>query len=275
MFFILTLIPLSPQPRINVQSPQYTNCIVTLIWADGEPRTPPIMFTSDHGFRDSKVSTDRRKKIRSETDDLMQEYGITRNQIIWLDTHRHYISESTAILRLYQDRVQVPPGCVIFSDEGNAFFESGTALLPELFGARTAQYLPKVHHFLSPIDNHFHGSAKAKWRALQAKNGWGKDDDVRSSLCLLHILSTMPKEEVSGYFRKNFLLDLKYIDPDVCVRILDDADKNFDYQSEFFARCSSAYDDFLRSSDDQQEDICSNPPPQLSSRLDGSYWKKK
>ena len=38
----------------------YTNCIVDLVWLDGENRTPPVLFTYNQQFRVDKHPTERR-----------------------------------------------------------------------------------------------------------------------------------------------------------------------------------------------------------------------
>jgi len=128
----------SPQPKIDGGYPNHTNCIVSLLWADGKPRTPPLMVTSDSKFRDEKLTTDRRRERRFLVDTLLEKYNVDRWQIIWDKESKYYIPESGDILRKYRARIRVPSGSVIFSDMGNAFFSEGDPVIPKIFGTKTA-----------------------------------------------------------------------------------------------------------------------------------------
>jgi len=139
----------SPQPKLADGYPNYTNCILTLIWSDGEPRTPPMMFTNDPKFRDSAVTTDIRKKLRSECVSVMKEYEVSPNQVIWMGGGFHYVPECTDPLKIYRAKVKVPDKFVIFSDKGNTFFQNKQPVIPLIFGARTATFPPAIHHYLS------------------------------------------------------------------------------------------------------------------------------
>jgi len=136
------------------------------------------MFTSDPAFRDIAISTSRRIGIRSRTDELMTKYSIEGFQVVWQQSASSYIPESQTLLEAHSARVKVPLGSAIFSDRGNVFFRNQEPLIPQIFRLKTACYPTVVHHFISPNDNHFHGSAKAKWRLIKAKNGRGKADSV-------------------------------------------------------------------------------------------------
>ena len=161
-------------------TPTYTNCVVTLIWSDGVPRTPPVMFTNDPKFRDRDLTTYRRKQIRSEADSLFKNYNVDSYQVFWLGGSSHYVPESMEILGFYGAMVQVPKESVIFHDAGNAFMSQGQSVIPLIWGTRAAIYPTIIHQFLSPNDNRYHGVAKQKWRSLAAEKRWGKDDSFVS-----------------------------------------------------------------------------------------------
>ena len=203
----------------------------------------------------------------------MAEYGITPNQIVWMNTTRQYIAESNDLLIAYRARVEIPDGATIFSDKGNAFSKDGESVLSKYFDVKTATYPPIVHHYLSPNDNHLHGLEKAKWRAESAKNGWGKDDGVESSLCLLSFLNTAPSPLIQSFFTKNFMLDHLYVDPERCLRIVESPDSQNEEKEEFFSRARRAYQDFVRMTTHTCETPLETPPDELSGTLDGEYWK--
>lgn len=72
----------------------------------------------------------------------MEKYEITSNQIVWMNTTRHYIPESSDLLIAYSARVEIPDGATIFSDKGNAFFRDGESVLSKYFGVKTTTYHP-------------------------------------------------------------------------------------------------------------------------------------
>ena len=112
----------SEQPKIDGGYPQYTNCIVTLYWADGVPRTPPIMFTSDPKFRKWDSETPIRLEKRLHRERLMDLFGVTPNQVVFMDTTRHYIAESPALLQECGARWKVRDGSLIFFRLWEQFF---------------------------------------------------------------------------------------------------------------------------------------------------------
>lgn len=89
------------QPRINKIMPTYTNCIVTLVWADGVPRTPPIIFTHDPKMKIWARKTPRRQAAENDLYRALDEFKITLDQLVYLDGKKKYVAESSAILEKY------------------------------------------------------------------------------------------------------------------------------------------------------------------------------
>ena len=194
-------------------------------------------------------------------------------QVFWMGGASHYVPESRHIVELYGSMMQVPENAVIFHDEGNAFMEDGASILPPIFNCRAATYPPIIHQFLSPNDNHYHGAAKEKWRALARKNGWDKNDSVESSLSLLSYLTHYDKEAVKSYFTKNFFLDRKKIQPDRCMDLVSGGLIRKMQKSEYFERCMRSYADFQQKNALQDALTHVLPPPPFETSLDGKYWK--
>jgi len=204
----------------------------------------------------------------------MNQFSVAPEQVVWVPGSRHYIAESNELVVAYRARVEIPDGATIFSDQGNAFFRDRVPVLSECFGVKTATYPSLVHHYLSPNDNHYHGVAKAKWRAESAKNGWGKDDGVASSLCLLSFLNTVPPPLIQSFFTKNFMLANLYVDPERCMRIVAGTNSRNEEREEFFERARGAYRDFVRMTTHTHETTPETTPDELSGTLDGEYWRK-
>lgn len=264
----------SAQPVLNQGYSSYTNCIVTLIWSDGALRTPPVMFTNDPGFRDFKISTERREAINSKRIALMEKYGITLEQVVFLGGTAHFVPESRHLLKKFGATVQVPSESVIFSDRGNAFFKRRRSVIPKYFGVQTATYPPVIHHLLSPNDNHFHGVAKRQWRCLAQKEGWDKDDGVESSLCLLSLLTYAEPEAICGYFKHNFFIGRKCVKPDRCMDLVTNGVLTSIRKNEYLAQAEAAYQKYESQVSRLVPDDGATPPCELENSLDGRYWSK-
>ena len=265
----------SPRPKLSDGYPQYTNCIITLIWSDGMPRSLPILFTNDPKFRNSKITTTRRKEIRSRTDVLMDKYQIQSWQVFWFGGKSHFIRESRHLLELYGSMVQVPENSVIFHDQGNAFIDDIESIIPLIFGCRSATYSPIIHQYLSPNDNHYHGSTKAKWRSMAAEMNWDKDHSTESRLSLLSVLTHFNVGVIASYFTKNFFFERKKIQPDRCFDLVSSGLHRKLKKKQYYNACLKAYDSFKNQISAASETPLGSPPQQLENSLDGVYWEKK
>lgn len=184
----------APQPMEATRTPKFTNCIVTVVWADGINRTPPILFTYDSAFRIDRNPTQRRVALTTKLREFMTKYNITPNRIKYIgkskNETRTFVRECPEILRLFFDETdgyKVPPGTTIFSDEGNSFFENGDSVLLALGFQNHITYPSNVHQYLSPNDNRLHGTSKQSWRSTGTSKV-DHSDDVASSLSLLNYL---------------------------------------------------------------------------------------
>ena len=64
------------QPMLSASISPYTNCIITVVWADGINRTPPMLFTYNPEFRRDRHPTARRAALIRHFDDCLKEYDI-------------------------------------------------------------------------------------------------------------------------------------------------------------------------------------------------------
>ena len=101
---------------------------------------------------------------------------------------------------------------------------------------------------------------------------WGKDDSVDSSLSLLGCLTSIPQEEVRGYFTRNFQLDKKFISPSRCKELVVSAALLKMEKSEKLSNALRDYHKFVNSSTQTDEVPYGEQPPELKSSLDGAYW---
>ena len=199
------------QPMSSASISAYTNCIITVVWADGINRTPPMLFTYNPEFRSDRHPTARRAAVIRHFDDCLNEYGIDVKRIIYVGKKkgesRSYVSESPALLRNFFKHYKVPKGAAILSDLGGSFVDQGKSVLLYIGFQRHACYPAAVHQYLSPNDNRLHGTAKKVWR----KSYIDYKDDVKSCLFLLHRLDNDICSQSKTWFDCN-MIQLKEAD---------------------------------------------------------------
>ncbi len=177
-----------PQPMVTESISNFTNCIITVEWADGENKTEPMLFTYNSAFREDRNPTKKRSAQVTHLHECMDKYGIVKERIVYMGSDKNetrtYVRESPDLVRHFFGHYGVPPDTTIYSDEGNSFFEERNSVLLELGFAKHIRYPAKVHQYISVNDNPLHGSSKQKWR----KCGVDFSDDVDSCLALLNFL---------------------------------------------------------------------------------------
>ena len=224
--------------------PSYTNCIVTCIWADGENRTPAILFTCNPKFRQDKMNTNRQKQLKRYLNDVMEEYGITEDRVVYIgDIQRGsktYAYECPLLLHLFFANYKLPYHlCRIMSYQGKAFREEESSVLENIGFSEVMSYPPSIHQYLSPNDNKLHGVAKAKWK-------WNKQDkknDVANSLFFLNALDNVKKENISQWFRTNFMLD---VETPTTLDVLKNMKANNTNREQYHEKCKKQYEAFCK-----------------------------
>ena len=193
------------QPMLSASVSPYTNCIVTVVWADGINRMPPMLFTYNPEFRRDRNTTARRATLVQHFDDCLKEMGIDVNRIVYVGKEkgesRTYVTESSALLKIFFKHYKVPKQAVILSDLGNSFVDQGKSVLLDFGFQKHVCYPAAVHQYLSPNDNRLHGTAKKVWR----ESNIDYKDDVRSSIFLLHCLDNDIQTHSMMWFDRNMI----------------------------------------------------------------------
>jgi transposase len=193
------------QPMLGASISPYTNCIVTVVWADGMNRTPPMLFTYNPDFRQDRNTTARRATLVQHFDDCLKEIGIDVKRIVYVGKEkgesRTYVTESPALLQIFFKHYKVPKRAVILSDLGSSFVDQGKSVLLDLGFQKHVCYPAAVHQYLSPNDNRLHGTAKKVWR----ESNINYKDDVRSSIFLLHCLDNDIQIQSKMWFDRNMI----------------------------------------------------------------------
>jgi transposase len=196
------------QPMEAKPISKFTNCIVTVIWADGINRTPPILFTYNQNFRWDRNPTVRRAAQVEHLRERLAHYGINKVRVIYIGKDKGeketYVKESPALLRRFFGVYGVPPGGVALSDNGNSFSENGESVLKAIGFENHENYPADIHQYLSANDNRCHGTSKGSWRSP----GVNHSDDVDSCLMLLSLLDRDITKYGKYWFNKN-ILELK------------------------------------------------------------------
>lgn len=193
------------QPILSVSISSYTNCIITVVWADGMNRTPPMLFTYNPEFRRDRHPTVRRVALVQHFDAGLKEKGIDRKRIVYVGKEkgesRSYVAESPALLRNFFEHYKVPECAVILSDLGGSFVDQGKSVLLDLGFQKQVCYPAAVHQYLSPNDNRLHGTAKKAWR----ESDIDYKDDVKSCIFLLHRLDNDIHTQSKMWFDRNMI----------------------------------------------------------------------
>ncbi len=177
-----------PQPMVAEDISNFTNCVVTCVWADGKNRTPPKLFTYNPAFRTDRNPTKKRLEQLAHLHECLDKYGISEDRVIYIGESKNemkkYARECPDLIRLFFEDSNVPAGCTVYSDEGNSFFDNGKSVLLEVGFRKHVCYPARVHQYLSVNDNPLHGTSKQSWRNCGVKFS----DDVESCLALLSFL---------------------------------------------------------------------------------------
>lgn len=250
------------QPMEAAPISKYTNCIVTVVWADGKNRTPPILFTYNPNFRWDRPSTARRDAQVEHLRERLKHYGISQGRVIYIGKDKGeketYAREAAALLRIFFKYYELGPELVGLTDNGSSFLENSESVLKAIGFENHLCYPASVHQYLSPNDNRLHGTAKAAWRA----SGVDHSDDVESCLMLLSLLDQDIIEHSKYWFNKN-ILALK--EEDVAELIGTRGPQKSHLHKSWLRAYRIATGKDARG---DRPDI----PEELQDRLDGLYW---
>jgi len=207
-----TFAPVGQSPKsATTEVPKYTNCIVTMIWADGVNRTPSILFTHNPAFNLQrplpKAKGPRRheyKKQKKFIREFCRDNGIAMKRIQYIPPPKgkstYYIPEGPMLVRRFFQIYEGLAQSLIYSDGENSFKEGKCDVLEDL-KHRHITYPAHIHAYLSPNDNNLHGAVKKAWR----EGGFNLGDDVEGCLNLLSLLDIHTNRSSKDWFQRNIL----------------------------------------------------------------------
>ena len=244
---------------------KWTNCIVTMIWADGVNRTPSVLFTFNPQFNSAKNNTKVQKENKVRLEDELKLYKIDKKRIIYVQQpkgkSKSFVRESTDVLERAVKLYKIDPNSVVFHDSGNAFFKDGKDIFLDLGFKNVGEYDAPTHHKFSPNDNEFHGAAKQQWNTLIEDHS----DDIKSSICLLYCLDKA-NEHVAHYFQRNLQFGVSgAIEPGVRELFGGRGYENF----RFHQKCLAEYRMYIGES---VPNVMQLLPDGLDCDLDGDKW---
>jgi transposase len=193
------------QPTEASKISKYTNCIITVVWADGKNRTPPMLFTLNQKFRRDRNKTPKRDQQVDHLFSCLSLYNIAFDRVVYVGENTgekgQYTKECPHLIRLFFEHYKVPSDATVLSDNGNSFYEDGDSVLEQLGFQNHDTYPANVHQYISMNDNRLHGTAKHSWR----NSGIDHSDDVKSCLALLYYLDRDIVNHSKYWFNRNLL----------------------------------------------------------------------
>jgi hypothetical protein len=247
----------STQPKIREGNPAYTNLVVWATFPDGVNRCPALLFTGDPQFTE-------RSRVRDRLDKLLAKYNIDESRIVFVKSKK-YVDESQATVQHFLKHYPALQKCLILSDAGGSYVKKRVDIVKE-WGANHAVFTPAVHEYMSPLDSHAFGIAKAKMRA----NNVDESDRIEPSLVFLNTLDSILPETVQAMWDRNLLLEHDVIDREAVREILRPTGKKGLRRADYFAHCRDAYRMEVLGLDPE---VTEQPPLALQDGLDGVYWK--
>lgn len=212
----------------------------------------------------SRNLTQKRKEELDWLDQCCKAYGIDPNRIIYVgkqDSTKSFVRESAELLDLVFQKISVKKGTRVLSDGGGCFSES---LVKHEFVSHD-KYPSSVHSRLSVNDNDCHGWAKRKWNTDYSKIF---EDDVESTIALMSIMDSIPKDHIKDCWDKNLLMKVQNPTLDDCLSVVGNINyKNYGFHQDCLMRYR------IYKGIDQRGEV-PDAPQGLECRLDGNYWNK-
>jgi hypothetical protein len=217
--------------QVNESARQYTDAIVTNVWADGVNRAPCFAFTHDpmadadcvkkaessamHG-RANRIAAAKVRK--AELDVLLLKYKIVAHRLVYREPanggkYRAECKEDYEhFIKHYQHRAKdkcLGANCFLVHDAGNAYKEKKKAaqnvcdtIMKTLKVGQSAVLPPIVHHAFSVNDHSLHAVAKGK--AKSAKVARKLKSDLEFTLALMHEVDAVAPKTIEGWFTRNY-----------------------------------------------------------------------
>lgn len=178
------------------------------------------MFTSNPKFKPPESRKNGVAKARQRQKELFRRHSVTPTRVVYIDSKRHFVPESSDILRRFLEMYKLPRHARIFHDKSHAFYENKRPVLDNYKICGHAAYPPCVHQVLSPNDNSYHGEAKRKWFSEIRKQGYGKDQDADAELLLLECLDSVDPKHIRHDFERNFFIGQKNVTTRACYDLV-------------------------------------------------------
>jgi hypothetical protein len=270
--------PAGTTPTKIDEKVKFTNCVVTCLWADGMPRTPPILFTYCTLLKDiveptrGRTSAAERRRVNDYFRALKGEFGLSDSQVVVLPDPKGgkaYCAESPAVVRAFMQSYAWPPGCLLLHDAGNAYMENKKNILAD-YVAATLEYPPAVHHWLSANDNNHHTRAKAKWRNRFPSELPVENEEVLDALSLLYHLNQDPPPHIKADFEQNLFLGetrQRAVEIKDILRLMGKGAASSLLEEPYYAYARNLYERYR-----EIEATLDDDPTHWG--LDGAYWNQ-
>jgi hypothetical protein len=214
--------------QVNETVREYTDALVTNVWADGVNRTPCMAFTHNPAADRTCLDQANKSALRGratrvatakaqikELDRLLKKYKIDKERLVYMAPKKKgskYCAESReiykAFIALYEEKDNRTFGanCFLVHDAGNAYKEPQSkkskvceSIMKTKKVGRYAVLPPIVHHAISVNDHSLHAVMKALWNALK-----DLESDLESTLALMHFADEVKGETIKAWFTRNY-----------------------------------------------------------------------
>jgi len=236
---------------------------------NGSNKTPAVAFTYNPEFNTTRSPTRRRNEISARLYKYLDEFHINQDRIVYLksegDKSKTYVGECKRLVDLFFEKYQIRPGCVILSDNGNAFLENKKPNLRKKGFDQHHLYPSCIHQLLSPNDNRLHGEAKQVWR----KSPYYTMGDMISTLYLLKCIDNVNPYSIRKWFKENFLWDVEFPTCDNVESKLGAAVSNKLKSKNFYQDCHEFFRQTFIGQFEQTGGRGRIPAHRLTNELDG------
>ena len=107
------------------------------------------------------------------------------------------MGESQATIQAFLKHYPGLKECLLLSDAGRSYSKQGVDIVRD-WGARHETFTAAMHEYLSPLDNHAFGIAKAKLRSTKVD----ESDRLEPSLIFLNALDSIASETIQAMWRR-------------------------------------------------------------------------
>jgi hypothetical protein len=216
----------------------FTDCFLTILWADGINRTPTLLFTHNPDLDPDGRNAGGVAAQRAQL-------GLTPDRVFYKKSKKIvYAEDSDMVFTVLQTnkRAVAWKEVHLMHDAGNPFRVEGVYIFDDSRASEVAVSEPCCHGDLSPNGNSYHGIVKKDRINHRQKY----ESEAEQSLFLLHLCDKVAAGTIAAQFTRNFLLDVNNIRFKDVEKMLKPNKALTEEQLRNHKTCDRAYKRFLQ-----------------------------